>query len=830
MRTKISLFSFTLGLTLFTTILMMPGCEVDYFDPEANPGTGKSLFGDSITVPAGFDWSTMTTENITVKVDDRYNGKYYYQVEIFDANPIISQEAKLLAKGVAKQGQNWITTLDFFSHLETVYVRQISPVGQGVIKVLNTSAENLYVDFSPGTVASLQTSSLQTRATSVSQEDNTMRTRAGDGPSTTYTTPTIDNNSVFELSGTQDVTPNLWSPHTYVIPAGKTFKGSFNFNWTNSFIYIEGTWENTSANIALNGWTIIVQNGGKFISNTPGNILLNPNNNLGGQLIIAAGGEFGNQGTPMIISQNSDQSKIINSGTLGASGFSDIRYLYNYGSINLNGKMNTYNSSSIVNEGNLIIDNGAGDNNALSLQGNFRNEGTVRISGTMNTPSNNFILTNTGFFEVNNLGFSSGTGAQGTINNEGQFIVTNNASFELTFNVASGALLEVKTLTMRNSAINIADNGMLNVTGQLTISKSGSSKIISGPNAGNALAKIQVVSVANNANFELQGELEVECSNYQVLPDIGTSDKGNTTGEDVRFVMVGESTVTIPPSDYNKGGNNNTPSTPPTSPVFPIIYEGSTVTYLFEDGWPYLGDFDMNDLVMDLTPTYSTDANNKVTQLRLDIVLRAIGATKRLGVGLQLDGVNPSVITNVTRSNSAGANGSIFSVGTNGLEQGQTNAVIPLFDVVHEALGRSSSVMTNTIKGSPNSVSSLSVPFTIIFNTPIDKASVGLEKFNVFLINGGYQAKRHEVHMSGFQATDKADHSKFGFADDNSNVRPYTSKGNMIWGLAIPGSAKYPAEWTSIKDAYPEFESWATSSGTTNLEWYKYPNEDAIYE
>ena len=53
-----------------------------------------------------------------------------------------------------------------------------------------------------------------------------MRTRAGDGPSTTYTTPTIDNNSVFELSGTQDVTPNLWSPHTYVSPAGKTFKGS----------------------------------------------------------------------------------------------------------------------------------------------------------------------------------------------------------------------------------------------------------------------------------------------------------------------------------------------------------------------------------------------------------------------------------------------------------------------------------------------------------------------------------------------------------------------------------------------------------------------------
>ena len=238
----------------------------------------------------------------------------------------------------------------------------------------------------------------------------------------------------------------------------------------------------------------------------------------------------------------------------------------------------------------------------------------------------------------------------------------------------------------------------------------------------------------------------------------------------------------------------------------------------------------MNDLVMDLTPTYSTDANNKVTQLRLDIVLRAIGATKRLAAGLQLDGVSPSAITNVTRSNSAGANGSIFSVGTNGLEQGQTYAVIPLFDVVHEALGRSSSVMTNTIKGSPNSVNSLTVPFTIIFNTPMDKASISLEKFNVFIVNGGYKSKRHEIHMAGFQPTDKADHSKFGMADDNSNVRPYTSKGNLIWGLAIPGSAKYASEWESIKVAYPEFESWATSSGTTNKEWYKNPNLKAVYE
>ncbi|MPN49455.1 hypothetical protein SDC9_197076 [bioreactor metagenome] len=80
--------------------------------------------------------------------------------------------------------------------------------------------------------------------------------------------------------------------------------------------------------------------------------------------------------------------------------------------------------------------------------------------------------------------------------------------------------------------------------------------------------------------------------------------------------------------------------------------------------------------------------------------------------------------------------------------------------------------------------------------------------------------------MPGFQPTDKVDKSKFGKADDNSNVKLYTSKENMIWGLAIPGPAKYPVEFKSILLAYPDLESWATSGGTNAKDWYKNFNEN----
>lgn len=818
MKTKKGTFLTSLILLFIGAILTFTSCEQDYYDPSRQEGTGSSLFGDSITVPANFDWSTMQSGTLLVKVDDRYNGKFYYQVEIFDANPIFFHDAQLLAKGVAKQGKDWTVYLNLSTELSRIYVKQISPVRQGVVKVVDLSNDLLSVDFS-------SSQSVQTRSAYTSNASSPVSTRAGGGdPSTTYTTPEIDGVDVIGISGNGTI--EVSASKVYVIPEGEVFRGKINNGWVSTTIYVEGTWENNENSISLNQMTVIIQDGGKFINqNASATFAVNDNSS---QLIIAEGGEFGKDGIQMTLSQNSDNGKIINSGYLGTKDLNNLRYLYNDGVIVLDGKMNSYSNSTIINKGTFTINNSGSANN-LSLQGNFQNEGTVTVSGTMD--SNNFILTNSGFFEVESLG-SSDYSAQGTYDNYGQFVITNAANFALNFIIRTGALLEVKNLTMLNSLITIAEEAMLNVTESLTISTSGASKIIQGSDDGTSLAKIKTVTVPNYSNFQLLGNLEVECSNYNVLPESGSTVNLNTTGVDVRFVNVGETTVTIPPSDYNKGGNIVTPpETPPADPSFPIIWNGTNVTYLFEDNWPLLGDYDMNDVVMDVTPTYMTNSENKVTQLRLDVVLRALGATKRLAVGLQLDGIYPTMITNVTRSSKVGVNETVFSTDkTKGLENGQTFAVIPIFDIAFEALGKSSPEITNTIKGGGNSGSSMVVPINVIFNTPVDREALSIDKFNLFLVNGGYTSSRDEIHLSGFQPTDKANTSKFGAADDNSNTgRLYTSKNNMIWALAIPGSSSYPAEWTSIRLAFPQFQDWVLSSGGSNKTWYNNPDPDLVY-
>lgn len=89
------------GIVLFFT-----GCEQDYYDPSRQQGTGSSLFGDSIEVPATFDWATTRNIDMRVKVEDNYSGAYYYTVQVFDANPLFEEEATLLGMGVAKNNSD----------------------------------------------------------------------------------------------------------------------------------------------------------------------------------------------------------------------------------------------------------------------------------------------------------------------------------------------------------------------------------------------------------------------------------------------------------------------------------------------------------------------------------------------------------------------------------------------------------------------------------------------------------------------------------------------------------------------------------------------------
>lgn len=840
--------SFVILLVVSFMGIIMTGCEVDYYEPSKSEKRGSSLFGDSIVVPSNFDWATMRNVNVAVAVDDQYDGRYFYIVEVFDENPIFSSDAKLLAKGVAKKGQDFIATVSFPTALETAYVRQVDPTGRGVVKAFATKNDIasvlFYNDYSSPSIRSAEL------IDNYSIPRNNLRSTTFDydipeSPTREYPTPS-DAKDITLLSGSV----KLEAGQSYVIPKGKIYEGQIEFAWEDGAkLYIEGVW-NATSEVYLYYSHLFIQEGGEF----------NPSSKVSSHkslIVVAEGGKFNKENKAIELSA-SDSMQIINNGLFNVEKIGgNPNSLYNYGEMNIANNLTFSSSNAIfVNESTLTV----GGN--VSLKGNSKlyNKGTMNVIGDLSSDSeiveiiNENILTvggkvslngNSNLYNISSMEINSLHVNANNVLIDSKMLIVNTIDMNghnntlisscrllakevkltsgVSVRIGEEALFKSDKAHLNNSSINLSSYAILEVNQELILEYNCE---ISGPSSGyKALARLKKVTFKGNGNKYL-GLLQIECSDHPSNQPNNPSYELDTL---VEIVKEGSSGVVIPSTDCNDGGNNNPNTNEPKNPVFPIIYDGSAVTYLFEDNWPLLGDYDMNDLVMDLEPTYTLNKDNNVTKLDLNITLRAAGATKRLAAGLQLDGVIPDKVKSVVRSGStSGLNKSVFSQ-SNGLETGQKFAVIPLFDDVHAAFGLTSPVQVNTIKDSDDR-SPVKVAFSIEFNEPLLKEAVSIEKFNLFIVNGGYQKERQEVHLPGFAPTDKADKKKFGTGDDNfPEGKYYTSHSNMIWALALPGSAKYATEWTSISVAYPEMKEWATKSGSLNKDWYKNPVQSKIY-
>lgn len=118
------------------------------------------------------------------------------------------------------------------------------------------------------------------------------------------------------------------------------------------------------------------------------------------------------------------------------------------------------------------------------------------------------------------------------------------------------------------------------------------------------------------------------------------------------------------------------------SPVTRKEYSLGRYTYAFEDLWPNFGDYDMNDIVL-ITEASLHVKNNFVTKAVLKCRLAAIGATRRIAAAVQLDRVAPNPINRIEYSTRTNFTENLFQTNANGTEQGQSLAVVPLFDNAH---------------------------------------------------------------------------------------------------------------------------------------------------
>lgn len=379
-----------------------------------------------------------------------------------------------------------------------------------------------------------------------------------------------------------------------------------------------------------------------------------------------------------------------------------------------------------------------------------------------------------------------------------------------------------------NTKITMGDNSMITVLDEAELSQV---KFI-GPDNEYALVKIKEIEDINgfssqgNIYYEVE-EIDDDITQENWLAKFFDAIK-NTEGTISKW---GESPITIPAGDCT--GEGNTPdesgSETPTDPV--------SYTYVFEDNFPLVGDYDFNDVVLDVETYYHREKNtNHIKRIQLDVTLAAAGASKPLGVGLRITGINKSDIREIK----TGGDDSRFQESFNSsynkfrynnvtyMEDSDPSVVIPIAGEVHNVFGVEPGEMVNTGIG----VTAKEYTYEVIIElTDQTRTEPLFSKDNLdFFICYQYKSmeQRMEVHLYefwGYGAT-----AAGTIQQENLDLA-----GNNTWAICVPYGFRYPKETINVSrtdipeaSAYPEFIYWAQDR-TQYTEWYEHPVEENVY-
>ncbi|MEO0505024.1 MAG: LruC domain-containing protein [Bacteroidota bacterium] len=233
-------------------------------------------------------------------------------------------------------------------------------------------------------------------------------------------------------------------------------------------------------------------------------------------------------------------------------------------------------------------------------------------------------------------------------------------------------------------------------------------------------------------------------------------------------------------------------------------------TVAFEDLWPFLGDYDFNDTAVNYRFVAVLNSQNQAVQLDIHYEVTSDGANFTNGFGIEFENMDPSLVASVTGTV---LTENYITEAANGLEAGQDNAVVILFDNNETRLNIASTV-------------------SITFVNPIATSTLGTAPFNPFLIINKEREK--EIHLPNKSRTTLgADASSAEGANQDVDGNYRTDSG-LPWAINIVHNFKPPKERVPVNQAYNFFNVWASSGGSSYPDWYKdsngYRNESNLKE
>ncbi|GAA59814.1 hypothetical protein P20652_1678 [Pseudoalteromonas sp. BSi20652] len=270
------------------------------------------------------------------------------------------------------------------------------------------------------------------------------------------------------------------------------------------------------------------------------------------------------------------------------------------------------------------------------------------------------------------------------------------------------------------------------------------------------------------------------------------------------------------------------------------VYPGENdwVTLAYEDKWPFAGDYDFNDLVLNYRTTQLIEGSN-VVGYKIDGQLIGIGATYHNGFAVRLKETVAGSTRTIFRDE-VDEDAIAFVIDgqlQNGtyLEADRNEAILIFMKDTWAHVAKESGCSYFRTEDNCDENVKVTFSMTIPLKTPKAKAaSPGtlLDPF-IFASEGFYhgdflvdkETRGWEVHIKNQAPTEAFDTSLFKYAgsDDVSvsgNGLYFLSENGLPWAMEVGMQWLHPIEGVDITDAYSSFAEFAQSSGKQKPQWF----------
>jgi len=248
----------------------------------------------------------------------------------------------------------------------------------------------------------------------------------------------------------------------------------------------------------------------------------------------------------------------------------------------------------------------------------------------------------------------------------------------------------------------------------------------------------------------------------------------------------------------------------------------------FEDNWPYMGDYDMNDLVVYLRTTQYTSQSG-VERVDIRGQIAAVGASYHNGFAIRLPGIlRDQVDLNAMEFSLSDQKQVLQSP----LEEGVKEAIIIITNDVfdHVAPGETCEYY-RTEKGCGSAIE-FEFKMSIPMKEPVDvKLEPILDPF-LFATPGKWHGpqfatppgRSYEIHLKNQAPTERFNPALFtkigNDASDPAAGSYFLTESGLPWALAIANTWDYPMEFKDISNAYPNFKEYVNSNGANSIDWF----------